>query len=293
MKIKILDENTINKIAAGEVIERPASVIKELIENSLDAKASLVKIEIEDGGKRLIKITDNGQGISKEDLKLAPVRHATSKISKLDDIYNQVSMGFRGEALASICHVAKLTIISKTDGDNAYLITAAPEISTPSITNHAQGTSIIVQDLFSKIPVRKQYLKSAATEYSYIYENVKKFALLFPEIDFVLVNNGKEVLNTQGIKNQKEIIIYLFGKDIRADLIKIENKINNIEINGYISSPKLTFNNRGREIVAVNNRIIKNALISKVFYKCYEDLIPRGRFPLIVLKIETHPKTID
>jgi DNA mismatch repair protein MutL len=292
-KIHVLDQNTINKIAAGEVIERPASIVKELIENSIDAKAKCIKIEIEEAGKKNIKITDDGLGISKEDLLFAPIRHATSKIKNFDDIYNTFTMGFRGEALSSICHVATLKIISKVQGEEAYEIVADPEVSGPKLTNHNLGTTIMVQGLFANVPVRKKYLRSNATEFSYIYDVVQKFALIYPEMDFVLISDGKEIINSTGINNLENLGILFFGKDLKNKLIPIETEVGNIKFKGIISKPDYTFTNKNQQIIAVNNRIIKNFLLQKAIQDAYLDMVPQRRFPLAILNIEIDTQSID
>ncbi len=293
-KIKLLDELTINRIAAGEVIERPSSIVKELVENSLDAKSENIKIEIEDGGKRRIIITDDGFGINKLDLPLAPLQFSTSKITQLDDIYNQNSMGFRGEALASIRYVARLKIISKTnDAENAYELEANPEIGEIKITNRTPGTTVIVEDLFSKVPVRKKYLRSSNTEFSYIYDVVQKFSLIYPQKNFILYQDKKEILNTTGLNDLYNLILYFFGKDLKNHLININSEIKNLKINGIISKPEISFPNRNKEIISVNGRYIKNHVLQKVLTDIYRDLIPNRKFPLFILDIQIPPTLID
>lgn len=291
--IHLLDEATINKIAAGEVIERPASVVKELIDNSIDAGATQIRIEVEQGGLKSIRIIDNGAGISKEDLPLAPVRHATSKISRLEDIYAIDSMGFRGEALASICHVASLEIISKIASDDAYQIYANPQISVPKPTNHTQGTTIFVQDLFQKLPVRRKFLKSPATEFTYIYEIVQRYALIYPQVDFVLVHNFQEVLNTTGISDLSQLVAVLFEKEVVPYLIAIDQTVDGISLKGVISSPQWTAVSRHYQVISINHRLIKNSVLHKAIQKSFEEVIPPKRFPLIVLNIDIAPNLID
>lgn len=292
-KITLLDEATINKIAAGEVIDRPFSVVKELLENSIDAASTNIKIEVENAGKKSIKITDNGTGISKEDLALAVTRHATSKIKKLEDIYQTHSMGFRGEALASICHVARLTITSKIADNEAYEIVADPDASAPRVAAHLVGTTILVQDLFQRVPVRRKYLKSNATEFSYIYDIVQKYALIYPEIDFVLLSDGKEVINTTGITDTKILISLFYGKDLNDKLIKVESFAGDLVCKGYITKPDFTYPVRSKQIVSINKRLIKNSLLNKVIQRTYENLIPARRFPLVVINIDLPTEIYD
>jgi DNA mismatch repair protein MutL len=292
--IKLLDQITINKIAAGEVIDRPASIVKELIENSLDAKADSIKIEIEDGGKKLIKVTDNGSGITKEDLKLAPIRHATSKISSLEDIYQTLSFGFRGEALASICHVALLEITSKTKSKSAYYLRADQNnISEPELTAHNQGTTISVKDLFLHIPVRRKFLKTANSESSYITDIIQTLSIIHPNINFTLIADKKETINTTGISDQKTLLITFFGKDIKDSLININTEIAPIKFIGHISAPSLTYPTRAKQIVSVNGRLIKSGIISKAISQSFYDIVPAKRFPLVVLDLTIPQNLID
>ncbi|MFC1770490.1 DNA mismatch repair endonuclease MutL [Candidatus Margulisiibacteriota bacterium] len=293
-RIKILDPQTINKIAAGEIIDRPASIVKELIENSLDAKASTISVDIENGGKTLIKISDNGHGISQENLKLAPLRHATSKLAQIEDLNSIESLGFRGEALASMCHVGNLEIYSKTTSEEAYYLQAfEKDISEPELTTHNNGTTVIIKNIFQNLPVRKKFLKSDGTEFSYIFEVLLQFALIYTDIDFILTNNKKEVLNTTGIKDQEKLIIYLLGKDLKNQLIKLSFEEKNIIINGFISKPSFFYPNRTKYYIGVNKRIVKNPLIQKAATEAYSDLIPASKYPFIALNIQTTQNEID
>jgi DNA mismatch repair protein MutL len=302
-KIRQLDSITINKIAAGEVIDRPSSIVKELIENSIDAGATRIAIDLQVGGEQLIRISDNGKGISKEDLKIAPLRHTTSKIVSIDDIYKLGSFGFRGEALASICHVGKTDIISKTETDNAYKLTVyKDDISEPELSTHAGGTTISVYNLFQDLPVRKRFLKSPRTELSYISEVVTQFALVFPMLDFVLTHDGKECVNSTGISKQDQLVLHLFSKSLKPHLVPVDTEIGPVKIKGIISDPGITFSNRSKQIITVNSRLVKNPIIQKALQQSYRDLIPQRRFPLIILSIEVlqdgldinvHPQKLD
>lgn len=302
--IKKLDPVTIARIAAGEVIERPSSVVKECIENALDAGAKRIKVEIENGGKKRIRITDNGSGMSKDDIVMAPVEHATSKITQLDDLEMISSYGFRGEALASIAHVAKLSITSSLDGESAYKITAANGvISEPEPCNHPRGTCIEVCDLFAELPVRQKFLKKDPTETAHIYDILLQTALIHPEKDFILISNGVEMLNSSGITDQATLIAHVFGLGLKDKLIEVDTHIGSFHFKGHISSPDMTFSNRQKQITAVNKRIIKSPIIQKALQQSFKDVIPPKRFPLVVLNVESesnsevdvniHPQKLD
>ena len=240
--IKQLDSVTINKIAAGEVIDRPASIVKELIENSLDAGATAITVNVTDGGNQQIKITDNGKGLSRTDLIMAPLRYTTSKISLAEDIYSTNTFGFRGEALASICHCAKLTITSKKKDSSAYKTEAfQDQITVPEVTTHPDGTTLCVDDLFHELPVRKKFLKTASTELSYIIDICLQFSLIHPNVSFKLIANGIEKINTTGITDLYDLLILTYGKSLKDKCIKVEESIGPIEFSGYISDPTLTF----------------------------------------------------
>ena len=293
-KIKLLDEVTINKIAAGEVIERPVSIVKELVENSLDAGAQNIVVRIENGGKKLILVTDDGQGIEKEDLLLAPRRHATSKIQKLEDIYQVFSMGFRGEALSSIGHVAKLEIISRTKDAEGYRIEALEDyVSQIELVSHQVGTTVKVQDLFLKVPVRRKYLKTDTTEFSYIYEVMQRYALIYPEKNLVLYNDGKEILNSHGLNTQEILLYAFFGKNLKDKILRIDEEYEGCKLKGWVSAPNLTFNTRNKQFFSVNKRIIKSAGLRKAVADSYKDYISSGRFPLVLLDICLAPDLLD
>lgn len=293
-KIRALDPITVTKIAAGEVIDRPASIVKELVENSLDAHATRIQVDIEDGGKRLIRITDNGDGISKEDLPIAPQRHTTSKITALEDLYLTDTFGFRGEALASVCHVAKLEITSKQADAEAYRITAFQEtVSEPEITSLPKGTRIDVKDLFFDIPVRRQFLKTAGTERSHITDVMIQFAVSNPDLDFILTSDGEEIVNSTGIHNQEALLIHLFGRSLKGHLVPVEHTIGPVTFKGHISDPTLTFSNRSKQIISVNRRLVKSGVIQKALMESFKDLIPARRFPLVALDISVSKQTVD
>jgi DNA mismatch repair protein MutL len=293
-KIRALDPITVTKIAAGEVIDRPASIVKELVENSLDAHATRIQVDIEDGGKRLIRITDNGDGISKEDLPIAPQRHTTSKITALEDLYLTDTFGFRGEALASVCHVAKLDITSRQDGTDAYHISAFQDtISEPEVATLPKGTRIEVKDLFFDIPVRRQFLKTAGTERSHITDIMIQFAVSNPTLDFILISDGEEVINSTGIENQEQLLIHLFGRSLKGHLVPVEHTIGPVTFKGHISDPTLTFSNRSKQIVSVNRRLVKSGIVQKALMESFKDLIPARRFPLVALDISVSKQNVD
>ncbi len=294
MTIHILSPETVARIRAGEVVDRPASIVKELIENALDADATKIVIDIWDGGKAKLSISDNGTGISPADLPLAPLKHATSKITDFDDVFQIVSLGFRGEALASIGHVASLKLMSKSQGGEAYEISVVDGvISELSKTAHPQGTTVVVSDLFGTIPVRRGYLKSAATEFSYIYDQVLAFALIHPDVDFVLTHDHKEMLNTTGVSDPKTLLVLLFGKGIKAHLIDKTVGVERLLVRGIVTSAQLTFPNRNKQWFSVNGRPIKSAMLQKAVMQGYRDVIVPGRFPLVLIWIGLPPVGID
>jgi len=293
-QIKQLDPITITKIAAGEVIDRPASIVKELIENSIDAKATKITIKIENGGKKTIAITDNGSGIYPDDLVIAPKPHTTSKITVIEDLTDIGSFGFRGEALASICHAAKLTITSKTESELGYSITAfQDEISDLAPATHPRGTTILVQDLFFDMPVRRKFFKTDATELSHILDIVTQFCLVFPAIDFELTSNEKTLINTTGISDQNHLLVQFFGKSIKDQLVPVETTIGSFHISGWISDPTLTYGNRNKQFFAVNNRVINNSVLYRATQISFKDRIPARRFPLVLLHLSTEQNQID
>ncbi len=293
--IKILDPVTVTKIAAGEVIDRPSSIVKELIENSLDAGATKITVSIESGGKKQILITDNGSGILPDDMPLAPARHATSKLTSIHDIYTLDSFGFRGEALASICHVARVTLTSRHKHQEiGYQLHAYQDhISTPIPIAHGQGTTIDVQDLFFELPVRKKFLKSSASESAQIYDIILHMALLNPTVSFVLISDGKERYNTTGISDQKTRILQAFGKNIGSQLVEINTDMSPLSVTGYIGNPTLTYPNRAKQLVSINGRIVKSPVIQQAIYQSFRDIIPHRRFPLVVLNLAILKDTVD
>ena len=258
--IKLLDNNTINKIAAGEVVERPSSVVKELAENSIDAGASAITVEIRDGGTTLIKISDNGKGIPKDQVKTAFLRHATSKIEKIDDLDNVLSLGFRGEALASIASVAQVEMITKTADDETGLLF---EIDGGHVMEErevaaSKGTVISVKNIFYNVPARRKFLKKPSSESGYIADMINKLALAHPEISFKFINNGNVMLHTSGNNDLKTAFFHVYGKDMLKSMTEIDFSQSGMRIWGLIGKPELSRGNRNYENLVLNGRNIKN-----------------------------------
>jgi len=296
-KIKLLSEDLINKIAAGEVIERPASVVKELIENSIDAQATRITIEIIGAGTKLIKISDNGHGMSEEDAKRSILRHATSKISNEEDLFNINSLGFRGEALASISAVSKLGIKTKERTKiEGYQIDVEGGLVTKSeIVATTEGTIINITDLFYNTPARKKFLKSDLIELRHIIEIVTKYALANPLITFKLINESREIINTPSTPNQRANISYIYGSILAKDLLKIkpQDQEKNIKITGHICKPLSARNDKNQQALFVNNRWVRNSDINQAIYDSYHSLLFTGKHPIYVINITIDPKKID
>ncbi len=294
-KIVLLDELTINKIAAGEVIERPASVVKEMVENSIDAGADKITVEIKNGGISFIKVSDNGKGIAEDDLEIAFERHATSKIRSAEDLDTVTSMGFRGEALASIAAVANVEVVSKPEVQAAgyKVIVSAGNVLGKKEVGCPSGTSITVTDLFFNTPVRYKFLKKDYTETGYIEDVITRIALINPNISFKLINAGKTVIQTNGNGNMKDVIYSIYGKDIANSVLPVKYKYEGIEINGVIGKPEIARSNRINQIFFVNKRYIKDKTLSAATSQGYKGLIPIGKFGFVVLDIEVEPSKVD
>lgn len=293
--IKLLDKATIDKIAAGEVIERPFSVVKELLENSIDAGSTSITIEIKEGGLNFIRVTDNGCGIAKDQVKTAYLRHATSKITSAEDLSGIMSLGFRGEALSTIAAVSQTEMITKTAEDLTgikYTIHGGQEIEFIEV-GVPDGTTIIVRNLFFNTPARKKFLKSPMTEGSYIQDLVLKLALSHPEISFRLIANGQTRIDTSGNGNAKDAIYQLFGRDITQNLIEINYSGENIKIAGYIGKPFISRGNRGLENYFINKRYIKSNIINRAIEEGYKTFVMQHKFPFTVLYIELPPESCD
>ena len=294
-KIRILDELTINKIAAGEVIDRPASIVKELVENSIDAGSTKIIIEIKAGGKEYIKVSDNGCGIEKDDLKLAFLRHSTSKLRTIEDIDNLYTNGFRGEALSSITSVAKVELSTNTsdEGLGQRVILEEDKIISVENIGRKKGTAIEVRDLFFNIPARKKFLKSDSSETAVITDLINKMAIINNDIAFNYISNGKEITKTVGDGSMYNAIMSIYGKNIASNLIKIDYKNSNLSINGYISKSNLYQSNRKKSLLFINKRYIKISPLIYIIENVYKDLIPIGKYPVFFIDINMNAKYID
>ena len=293
--IVLLDDLTINKIAAGEVIERPASVIKEMVENSIDAGANNITVEIKNGGISFIKITDNGKGIAADDLEIAFERHATSKIRSADDLDVVTSMGFRGEALASIAAIAKVEMISKTESqDIGYkIVLEGGDVLEKHEVGCQTGTSITVRNLFFNTPVRYKFLKKDYTESGYVEDVITRIALVNPNIAIKLINTGKTVIQTNGNGDIKSVIYSIYGKDVANGILPIEYTYDDIQISGVIGKPEIARSNRSNQLFFVNKRYIKDKTVSAATEQAYKGLIPIGKFGFVVLNITMNPAKVD
>ena len=293
--IVLLDDLTINKIAAGEVIERPASVIKEMVENSIDAGATNIVVEIKNGGISFIKITDNGKGIAQDDLEIAFERHATSKIRSADDLDTVTSMGFRGEALASIAAISNVELISKTQQqENGYkVVVEAGDILEKEIAPSSVGTSITVKNLFFNTPVRYKFLKKDYTESGYIEDVITRIALVNPNIAIKLINTGKTVIQTNGNGDIKSVIYSIYGKDVATGVMPVEYAYDDIQVSGVIGKPEIARSNRSNQLFFVNKRYIKDKTLSAATEQAYKGLIPIGKFGFVVLNITMNPAKVD
>ena len=293
--IVLLDDLTINKIAAGEVIERPASVIKEMVENSIDAGANNITVEIKNGGISFIKVTDNGKGIAQDDLEIAFERHATSKIRTADDLDVVTSMGFRGEALASIAAIANVEMVSKTEEQQVgyKVVVEAGDILSKEEIGCQKGTSITVRNLFFNTPVRYKFLKKDYTESGYIEDVITRIALVNPNIAIKLINTGKTVIQTNGNGDIKSVIYSIYGKDVATGVMPVEYAYDDIQISGVIGKPEIARSNRSNQLFFVNKRYIKDKTLSAATEQAYKGLIPIGKFGFVVLNITMNPAKVD
>lgn len=293
--IQVLDQKTIDKIAAGEVVERPASVVKELVENSIDSGATAITVEIKEGGISLIRVTDNGCGIPAEQVPTAFLRHATSKIISIEDLLTVRSLGFRGEALSSIAAVGQVELITKT-GDAMtglrYEIHGGIEQNVEEI-GCPEGTTFIVRNLFYNTPARRKFLKTAMTEGNYVSELVEQIAMSHPDISFKFVNNGQNKLSTSGNGSLKDILYHIYGRDIATNLLPIEAERNGMKISGYVAKPYISRGNRSFEHYFVNGRYIKSPIITKAIEEAYKTFVMIHKFPFVAIYLTVDSKLLD
>lgn len=294
-KIELLTQETIDKIAAGEVVERPASVVKELVENALDAGATAITVEIKEGGISFIRITDNGCGIDKNQVKLAFMRHSTSKIRTAEDLMNVSSLGFRGEALSSISAVARVELITKTYDDltgTRYVIEGSKEIAFEEV-GAPEGTTFLIKDLFYNVPARRKFLKTPQTEGSYISDIVEKLALSHPDVSFKFINGNQTKLHTSGNGNRKDLIYHIYGREIAASLLEVDYSGDIFSVSGFIGKPVITRGNRNYENFFVNGRYIKSALLSRSVEEGYKGFLMQHQYPFVVLYFKFKANTLD
>lgn len=294
-RIEVLSEETIDKIAAGEVVEKPASIVKELVENAIDANATSITIEIKDGGTSLIRITDNGDGIEKSQVKKAFYRHATSKLRDVEDLETILSLGFRGEALSSICAIANVELMTKTRDEligTRYIIEGAREIDFSDI-GVPQGTTILVRNIFFNVPARRKFLKSATTEAGYITDVCEHMALSRPDIAFKFISGGQLKFNTSGDGDLKEVIYRIYGKDVAMEMIPFSQENKDISLEGYLGKPTLNRSTRNYEKFFVNGRFIKSKVISDAVETGYKAYLMQHKFPFLVLNIKLNTRMID
>lgn len=295
MSINLLDQNTINKIAAGEVVDRPASVVKELVENAIDAHATSITIEIKDGGTSLIRITDNGDGIPKDDIKIAFLRHSTSKIKNAADLLGISSLGFRGEALSSISAVAQVELITKTKDSLTgirYQIDGGVEKTFEEV-GAPDGTTFLVRNLFYNTPARRKFLKSATTEAGYISSLVENLCLSHPDISFRFINNNTPKIQTTGNNRLKDVIYTIYGRDITSNLLEINRDFGDFSINGFIGKPVISKGNRTYENYFINGRYIKSNVISKGIEDAYLGFMMQHKYPFTALHMTINPELLD
>ena len=294
-KIRLLDSKTINKIAAGEVVESPKSVVKELTENAIDAGASNVTVEIKEGGISYIRVSDNGSGIPKEQVKSAFLRHATSKMTQIEDLEHIFTLGFRGEALASIAAVAQVEMLTKTreEETGTRILISAGEIEVMEDAACREGTSITVKNLFYNVPARRKFLKKPATESGYVSDLINKIALGHPEVAIQYINNGNTVLHTAGNNDPKTAVFYVYGKDAANNMLPISYKKGEYAVSGLIGRPELCRANRNYENLFINGRFIKNAVVSSAVEEAYKTKLIIGKFPVFVLNLEVEPALVD
>ena len=291
--IRVMSDLLANKIAAGEVVERCLSVVKELVENSVDAKSDEIKVELIESGLRSIKVIDNGSGMDKDDAILAFQRHATSKLYSEDDLFSISSLGFRGEALPSIASVSEVELKTSSNGVGTYVHIKGGNIIEVKESDLAKGTSFTITNLFYNTPARLKHLSSSYAELANIVEYVHKMALSYPNIKFILVNDGRELFNTSGDGNLLKVINAIYGINVVKKMIKIDNKNNDYEISGYISLPEVNRSSKNYISTLVNGRVVKNYQLSKIINESYSTFKEDTRYPIVVINIKTDPSLLD
>ncbi|WP_167956422.1 DNA mismatch repair endonuclease MutL [Anaerosporobacter faecicola] len=294
-KIELLDQNTINQIAAGEVIERPAAVVKELIENAIDAKANAITVEIKEGGISFIRITDNGGGIAKDDIKVAFLRHSTSKIRSALDLLHVSSLGFRGEALSSIAAVAQVELVTKTPGEltgTRYVIEGGVEKTMEEI-GCPEGTTFLIRNLFYNTPARRKFLKSATTEASYIGDIIERIAISHPHISFKFMSNNQVKLHTSGNGNLKDIIYNVYGREIASNVVQVKESSENVQVEGFIGKPIISRGNRNYENYYINGRYVKSSIVNKAIEEAYKSYTMSHRYPFTAIHLHIPGEFID
>lgn len=293
--IRILDTKTINKIAAGEVVEGPKSVVKELVENAIDAGATAVTVEVKEGGISYIRIMDNGCGIPKEQVKTAFLRHATSKMSEIEDLEHIFTLGFRGEALASIAGVAQVEMLTKTRDEETgtFIEISGGEIKNIQDTSCTEGTTITVKNLFYNVPARRKFLKKPATESGFVSELMNKLALGHPEVSFRFINNDTTMLHTAGNGELKASVFYVYGKEAANSMVPLEYKKGEYDLTGLIGKPELSRGNRNYENLFINGRFIKNKVVATAVEDAYKTRLLIGKFPIFVLNLQINPSQVD
>ena len=292
--ILVLSNELANMISAGEVVERPVSVVKELVENAIDAGSSKIKIDLLDSGLKYISVSDDGIGMTKDEMPVALQRHATSKIASKHDLFSISSLGFRGEALPSIASVSKFRITSSTDGISGYFYEYVNlEIKDEGLIASKKGTKIEVNDLFYNTPARYKHLSNLSQELSNIMAFVNRLAIAYPSISFTVINNGKVILQTQGDNNIENVVSNVYGNDVARNLIKFNNKNSLYQISGYTTKNSVFRSNKNSINIIVNKRIIRNQQIIYAITDAYKSILPVGKYPITILEIETDPTLID
>lgn len=294
-QITLLSQETIDKIAAGEVVERPSSVVKELVENAIDAQASAITVEIKEGGISMIRITDNGCGITRSEVPLAFLRHSTSKIKSVEDLLSIHSLGFRGEALSSIAAVSQVELITKTYGEltgTRYVIEGSKEKENEEI-GAPDGTTFIIRNLFYNVPARRKFLKTAQTEGNYISDLIERLALSHPDVSFKFINNGQTKMHTSGNSNEKDMIYHIYGRDITASLLSVHADTDFFAVRGFIGKPLISRGNRNYENYFINGRYIKSALLSKAIEEAYKGFMMQHQYPFCVLYFTMDSDLLD